>query len=153
MIEKKNTLKPLILIKTYRRSRDLPLATKVVAWSSITQATLSLSIGPCRFLYPLFKTSPKIPRFQSSLQHAYQENLRQRNRRFLSSLYPISISATGSAAQSYFLATYPCSIGGCQLTFGQLSSDPAQDGYYYALMVVRQEIPPLHSTLPPQRTP
>ena len=97
-------------------------------------------IGPCRFLYPLFKTSPKIPRFQSSLNMPTKKTYakKQKVSKFL---YPISITATGSAAQSYFLATYPCSIGGCQLTFGQLSSDPAQDGYYYALMVVRQGNP------------
>ena len=78
---------------------------------------------------------------QAQLNKAQIENIEAKKQKVSKFLYPISISATGSAAQSYFLATYPCSIGGCQLTFGQLSSDPAQDGYYYALMVVRQGNP------------
>ena len=140
MIEKKNTLKPLISLILYgAKPLGLPLRRSGLP-GQYYPGNLVATIGPCRFLYPLFKNSPKIPRVQSSLNMPTKKTYakKQKVSKFL---YPISITATGSAAQSYFLATYPCSIGGCQLTFGQLSSDPAQDGYYYALMVVRQGNP------------
>ena len=52
------------------------------------------------------------------------------------SLFPIpptSLVANSTSAQSYFLASYPCNIGGLRL---ELS--PSSGSVWYAVMVVRQ---------------
>ena len=101
MIEKKNTLKPLISLILYgAKPLGLPLR-RSGCLAQYYPGNLVAPIGPCRFLYPLFKTSPKIPRVQSSLNMPTKKTYakKQKVSKFL---YPISITATGSAAQSYF---------------------------------------------------